>query len=115
MDKEYLESLVEQGLSTRDIAKKENKSKPSVRYWLKKFGLKTKHRSFKDIPLEEKIDKNNQYCDICNIKLSNNNAYILNEKIDIVIIIIVKNVFLKNFWKKELILSKNVFNIVEGL
>jgi hypothetical protein len=80
MDKEYLESLVEQGLSTNQLAKIFKKGQTTIMYWLKKFGLKTKHRSFKDIPLEEKIDKNNQYCDICNIKLNDNNAYIRNEK-----------------------------------
>jgi hypothetical protein len=70
----------EQGLSTNQLAKIFKKGQTTIMYWLKKFGLKTKHRSFKDIPLEEKIDKNNQYCDICNIKLNDNNAYIRNEK-----------------------------------
>lgn len=30
------------GLSTRDIAKKENKSQTTIRYWLKKYGLSSK-------------------------------------------------------------------------
>lgn len=41
MDKNYLSSLVEQRLSTRKIAKVTGKSQTSIRYWIKKFGLKT--------------------------------------------------------------------------
>lgn len=80
MNRDLLVSCVEQGMSTYDIAKIVNKSQSSVRHWLKKFGLKTKHKSFKDILPEEKIDKNNQYCEICNIKLNYINAYNRKEK-----------------------------------
>jgi transposase len=70
MDKEYLESLVEQGLSTRDIAKKENKSQTSVRHWLKKYSLKTKNKSFKDgytnkCRYAKSWTKENQNCSCC--------------------------------------------------
>lgn len=46
MDKQQLEILVEQGLSTRKIATECNKSQTAVRYWLDKYGLNTsrKHR-----------------------------------------------------------------------
>jgi hypothetical protein len=79
MDKEYLESLVEQGLSTRDIAKKENKSQTSVRHWLKKYSLKTKNKSFKDGYTNKsntpKLTKENQNCSCCNVKLVEENSY----------------------------------------
>ena len=41
MNKELLESLIKQNLSTHDIAEKLEKSQTSIRYWLKKYGLKT--------------------------------------------------------------------------
>ena len=41
MKKEVLISLIEQRLSQREIAKELNLSQTSVRYWLKKHGLKT--------------------------------------------------------------------------
>lgn len=42
MNVEQLKSLVEQGYSTRKIAKKIGKSQTTVRYWLKKINKKTK-------------------------------------------------------------------------
>lgn len=41
MEKEYLENLVKEGLSIRQISAKINKSDGSVKHWLKKYGLKT--------------------------------------------------------------------------
>ena len=41
MDKELLKSLIEQHLSTYEIAEKLEKSQSSVRHWLKKYELKT--------------------------------------------------------------------------
>jgi len=38
-----LKTYIEQGYSTQDIALSENVGKTTVRYWLKKFGLKTKN------------------------------------------------------------------------
>lgn len=82
MDREYLESLVKQGLSTRDIAKKENKSQTSVRHWLKKYSLKTKNKSFKDgyrncenKYSKPKLTKETQNCSCCNVKLVEENSY----------------------------------------
>lgn len=42
MDKQYLTNLVDQGLSIQQLATETNKSKTSIRYWLKKFNLKTR-------------------------------------------------------------------------
>ncbi len=41
MEKQYLKQLVDDGLSTYDIAKKICKGQTTVRYWLKKFDLST--------------------------------------------------------------------------
>ena len=41
MNKELLESLVKQNLSTTEIAKQVEKSQTTVCYWLKKYNLKT--------------------------------------------------------------------------
>jgi hypothetical protein len=76
MDRETLAFLIEEGLSTNQIASKFNKSQTTIRYWLNKYNLKTKYKSFKNISPEEKIDKDKQYCDICKIKLTDENAYL---------------------------------------
>ena len=42
MDKEKLEELVENGLSLKNLTTELNYSTSTIRYWLAKFGLKTK-------------------------------------------------------------------------
>jgi hypothetical protein len=42
MNKKTLENYIEEGSSINDICKKTGKGNTSVRYWLKKYGLKTK-------------------------------------------------------------------------
>ena len=37
-----LSLMINQGLSTHQIAKKTGKGQTTIRHWLKKFGLKTK-------------------------------------------------------------------------
>jgi hypothetical protein len=75
MEKEYLESLVEQGLSIREISIIIQKSNGSVRHWLNKYGLKTKNKSIgKGYCRYEKIDKDNQTCICCEVKLNSENA-----------------------------------------
>jgi hypothetical protein len=80
MDRDLLESYVEQGMSTYDIMKLTDKCQSSVRYWLRKYNLKTKHKSFKDIDPKDKINKHNQYCEMCKVKLNDCNAYLRKEK-----------------------------------
>jgi len=48
MDKSILESMVNQGLSTHQMAKSLNYSQTNVMHWLRKFGLKTNKYSFKN-------------------------------------------------------------------
>lgn len=43
MEKEILEKLINENKSSRQIAAELNKSQTSIKYWLKKFNLKTKY------------------------------------------------------------------------
>lgn len=80
MEKDYLISLVERGLSTRQIAELSNKGQTTIRHWLKKYNLKTDHKSFKNGYEGEstvlRIDgKPIQNCSCCGILLDEENAY----------------------------------------
>jgi len=55
MNKSTLEQFINQGFSIGQISKIINKSKTSVRHWLKKFNLKTLNKSFKEQPRTKKI------------------------------------------------------------
>ncbi len=55
MDKSTLETFVSQGLSIGQISRITNKSRTSIRHWLEKFNLKTKHKSFKELPRAKNI------------------------------------------------------------
>lgn len=48
MNKELLENYINKGLSTYKITKESGKSQTTVRYWLKKYGLKSLLKSFKN-------------------------------------------------------------------
>lgn len=65
MDKDILETYVSQGLSSHKIAKLVNKSQYSVTYWLKKYKLQTKHKSFKNPIKREKTIHNGIEYRIC--------------------------------------------------
>lgn len=80
MEYTILKSLVDQKLSIRDIAKTINKSSTSVRYWLKKYNLKTVHNSFIDGYIgENSILRLNgatiQNCSNCGILLNEDTGY----------------------------------------
>lgn len=47
MDKEALIVMIEDGLSLRGIAKASDHSLGSIKHWMRKFGLKTKHKQSK--------------------------------------------------------------------
>ena len=55
MDKSTLENLISQGKSSYQIGKAMNKSQTTVRHWLRKFGLKTQKKSFKEEPRVKNI------------------------------------------------------------
>jgi hypothetical protein len=76
MDKDVLASYTEAGLSTYKIATIENKAPSTIRYWLNKYNLKTKNKSFKNgYFTKNKVDINNQFCSSCNIQLNSVNGY----------------------------------------
>jgi hypothetical protein len=80
MKKEILEKLVNDGNSIRDICKITNKSFSSIRYWIKKYELKTHKRRWDREPGNEKNTKcvfcENEtkngcyYCQCCHQKLN---------------------------------------------
>jgi len=76
MDRDDLLSCVESGMSTTQIASKFNKGQTTIRYWLKKYNLRTIHKSFSDgYSDHKKVNKDNQYCSSCKVKLTEENAY----------------------------------------
>ena len=75
MDKNKLKEYVESGLSTSQISSIENKSKTTVRHWLKKFNLITNFKPFSQEPYTqnpvERIGGNPiQNCSCCGVFLT---------------------------------------------
>lgn len=61
MEKQELQKLIEEGISSHAIAKKIGKAQTTVRYWVRKYGLKLhKHRVF--------YNGNNKVCTKCLIE-----------------------------------------------
>ncbi|MEY4334992.1 MAG: hypothetical protein RLZZ196_3742 [Bacteroidota bacterium] len=82
MEKQKLIEYIELGFSISEISKLENRSNTTVRYWLNKFKLKTKNKSFKNGYLNKNISKIQkidgipiQHCSECKILLNNENGY----------------------------------------
>lgn len=67
MEKEILINLLNQGLSTWDIAKATNTNQPNIRYWLNKYNLKT-IRSINKITGHKR-------CPSCNVSKSLDHFY----------------------------------------
>lgn len=66
MNKTTLENYISQDLSTYQIAKITSKSQTTIRYWLKKFDLKTTKKSFSEgYAAKEKIIKDGIQYKIC--------------------------------------------------
>ena len=78
MDRDLLVSCVEQGMSTRELSLKFNKGQTTIRYWLNKYNLKTKNKSFTDgyiNPNIKRVEIGNQKCCRCNVLLTPENSY----------------------------------------
>jgi hypothetical protein len=76
MERDLLVSYVDQGLSIYQILKITNTAYSTIRYWLKKYNLKTKYNSFKNgYEYTNKIVKGNQFCPICNCHLNKETGY----------------------------------------
>lgn len=63
MDKSNLQKLIDENKSIYDIAKEVGKSYTSVRYWLKKYDLKTNFVPFSENPSPLKRVKSEKYTD----------------------------------------------------
>lgn len=80
MQRTELEELINENLSSRQIAKIVNKSQSTVKYWLQKYNLKTKYRKYNKQNFDcickicgekkEKEDfyKGRHYCKFCDNK-----------------------------------------------
>lgn len=75
MEKEVLEELALQGLSTYQIAKELKKGQTTIRHWLKKYGLKTNHKKIGEGYInsgnnccKEKISNGLKVCASCKIE-----------------------------------------------
>mgnify|MGYP002642049204 CR=1 FL=1 len=84
MNKNLLKDLIEQNKSTYDISKIVGKSQTTVRHWLKKYGLKTKLKSFSESKGNPKGNPEIQHvepkvCPICGTILNALNSYIQNK------------------------------------
>jgi hypothetical protein len=75
MDKKVLESLIEEGYSANQLAKKFNKGLTTIRYWLNKFDLKTKYKSFKEGYHKEQEVFSIGTCTSCGVELNDETAY----------------------------------------
>ena len=53
MDKKILESYINSGLSLNKIVNKTGKSLTTIRYWAKKYNLKSQHKTIKNKAKEE--------------------------------------------------------------
>lgn len=68
MKYDELKDCLDKNLSIREISKKSKKSFTSIRYWMKKHGLKANFKSFKDghdYSDKQKIIGDTRYCPTC--------------------------------------------------
>jgi hypothetical protein len=79
MDYSTLKSLVDSKMSIREISKITNKGSTTIRYWLKKYDLKTENKSFKEgyvlNPILKVDGRPVQYCSKCSILLTEETGY----------------------------------------
>lgn len=73
MKKNDLETLIEGGYSQYQISEHFKCSQSTVRYWLKKFDLKTTHKSFKEKKIEDYGEI--KLCKKCNLTKKTNEFY----------------------------------------
>jgi transposase len=89
MKKETLVDYINEGLSTRQIAKKENTSQTNTRYWIKKYGLKTNPEKIQ----ETKIEKDLNFVQNVKLKKREQNFIVDEEKKDIQFIVKIVQTF----------------------
>jgi hypothetical protein len=79
MDYSTLKSFVDSKMSIREISKITNKGSTTIRYWLKKYDLKTENKSFKEgyvlNPILKVDGRPVQNCSKCSILLTEETGY----------------------------------------
>jgi len=73
MEKEILKTFIDQGISLRQISIETGKSLTTIRYWVKKYDLKSKHLPF--FLLEKKEFGDYRKCPKCNKDCPIDNFY----------------------------------------
>lgn len=74
MEKEKLEQLINDGLSSRQIAEILKCSQTNIRHWIKKFGLNTKHKPKKNPNVIHSDTPNGIKCVNCSKELTGFNT-----------------------------------------
>ena len=69
MDRKELVAAVGEGLSTYGLADRFGQSQTNIRYWLKKHGLKTKHKKYLKCVLCSKRTNGKRKCNSCRTKI----------------------------------------------
>lgn len=77
MDKQVLEDFIKENKSSYEIAKEVGKSQTTIKYWLKKHGLKTNYKMFNT---SVKIIDNHKICDYCNVNKPLTDYHVKNKK-----------------------------------
>lgn len=76
MKYEELKEYLDRELSIRQISQESKKSCGSIRHWIKKFGLKTKFKNFKEgYKPEQNLVDGKRYCPYCKIYKATNEFY----------------------------------------
>jgi len=83
MLKELLEQFVNQNLSANKIAKELNLSLSTIRYWLRKYNLKTNFVTFRDQIKRTEVQTGNKTCPSCKICKNVSNFYIRKNTTDL--------------------------------
>lgn len=73
MEKDVLQNFINNGLSLNKISKELNKSLTTIRYWVKKYGLTSQHKTFKQQIKKEIGDY--RYCPKCKENCNINEFY----------------------------------------
>lgn len=80
MDKEYLESLIEEGLSTYKIADRVGKCNSTVRYWIRKYNLEDRYKTTKGYKKRNNKSGARTVCLGCGEIISSKNGYYRNDR-----------------------------------
>ncbi len=80
IEKELLEKLITENVSANKIAKQLDLSLSTVRYWLKKYGLKTNYTTFKSKVKNNFSEIDGKTCPMCKIYKTPSEFYFRRDK-----------------------------------